>query len=259
MHLETLVAQLKADGFNFEPIIEDGKWRKVKDGNFRGSYGTRILQHGILVTVRSWDGTFQKTYTSTELNGSAGEAQEFIQTHIKEHDRAKQEINEAVAIKSQELWEASVKGDASLSPYLIRKNITDICGARLDAETNTVLRIKCQDIHGKIWGLQQIFASGDKKFTKGQKKEGTFHLIGEIKDILFIAEGFATAASVFLATNIATACAFDAGNLIKVAKAFREKYPHLKIIIAGDNDEKLTGQHAAEAAAKEVDPHCFLD
>jgi putative DNA primase/helicase len=64
-----------------------------------------------------------------------------------------------------------------------------------------------------------------------------------------IAEGFATAAILHEATGQQVFIAFDAGNLINVAKLVRTKNPTAEIIIAGDNDESGTGQNAARAAA----------
>jgi len=49
--------------------------------------------------------------------------------------------------------------------------------------------------------------------------------------------------------NSKTFIAFDAGNLINVAKIVRAKNPDADIIIMGDNDLSGTGQDAAKRAA----------
>jgi len=76
-----------------------------------------------------------------------------------------------------------------------------------------------------------------------------------------IAEGFATAATIREATGLAVAVAFDSGNLLEVARAFRERDPQRPIVIAADNDHHLplkevplpnVGQVKAAAAAEAV-------
>lgn len=96
------------------------------------------------------------------------------------------------------------------------------------------------------------------------EKRGNFCLLGdEGKDLsqveIVICEGYATGASIHMATGAPVAVAFDAGNLKPVAKAIREKYPNAAITICADNDhgrEQETGRNvgveAARDAAREV-------
>ena len=75
------------------------------------------------------------------------------------------------------------------------------------------------------------------------KKQGNFHLLGakklnsSIKEV-FVCEGFATAASVYQATNKPTIMGVDAGNLEIVITNIRQKFPKMEITIAADNDIK---------------------
>lgn len=257
-----LRARLFEDGFNFEPILDDN-WHKIKDP-IRGRYATRIFPNGVICTVMSWDEEFKKVYKVFENNyenGATSDVDSFVKKQIEETNQIKKEANEKAKLEALTIWnEQSLERDLADidSPYLRAKGLgSKLFGARLDARTGTQLLVPCHDTNGTLWGIQRIYATGDKTFLKGQRKEGCFHLIGVPTNRLYIAEGFATGASVHLATGTAVAIAFDAGNLKRVARAFRQKYPQLEIIIAGDNDEKLTGQHAAEAAAKEVSGHFF--
>lgn len=265
-YLEDLRAKLVEDGFHFEPNLDDG-WHKIKEP-IRGSYATRRFPNGVVMTIQSWDGDYKKVYRcfdNNNLNGEAGEVDEFVKKQTEEAKRIKEEANAKAALEAETIWNDSVDGRPEDIPYLVTKRLNNTFGARTDRDTRASLKIPCRDISGKIWGIQTIYASGDKKFIKGQRKEGTFFLVGGDlgsentgdKKILYIAEGFATAASVHIATQKPVVTAFDAGNLKRVARAFRDKYPRLTIIIAGDNDEKLTGQKAAESAAKEVNGHFF--
>ena len=93
-----------------------------------------------------------------------------------------------------------------------------------------------------------LLATMGKKVLKGGKKGGCYAVIPGNRSAVYIAEGFATAASVAEATGCETVIAFDAGNLPKVAKAIRKRFSG-QIVIAADCDE--TGLKAAEEAALE--------
>ena len=67
--------------------------------------------------------------------------------------------------------------------------------------------------------------------------KGCYYPIGGAPDkILYVAEGFATAATVHEATGSAVAVAFNANNLKPVAIALRAKFPNLEIVICADDD-----------------------
>ena len=55
-------------------------------------------------------------------------------------------------------------------------------------------------------------------------------------DIIYIGEGLATCAAVYDALAKPVVCAFDAGNLIHVAKRIKREYPNAEIILLADND-----------------------
>ena len=111
--------------------------------------------------------------------------------------------------------------------------------------------------------MQYIQPDGTKRFAAGGKKEGCFHPVGGSRGMdevlkvpaIVIAEGYATAASLAKELGFATIAAFDSGNVVHVAEAFREKYPEKAILIAGDDDRHLPtnpGRAKAELAAKKV-------
>src|SRR5690606_3994669 len=72
-------------------------------------------------------------------------------------------------------------------------------------------------------------------------KSGNYHLVGVPRDIILVAEGYATAASLFEATGIATAVAFDAGNLAPVCKNLRRRYKRARLLICADDDTWTDG------------------
>ena len=139
--------------------------------------------------------------------------------------------------------------------YLAKKGVPGI-GVREDENGN--LLVPGYDTEGHIHTLQTISLDG-KQFEAGSRKKGTFFPIdpeGSLgQDVILIAEGYATAASVHLATGKPVVAAFDAGNLEPVAVALREKYPNAPIAILADNDHGLfvnVGVEKASLAAKAV-------
>ena len=152
--------------------------------------------------------------------------------------------------------------------YLERKQVVGL-GVRYAPRKNAML-VPMRDASDRIVGLQAIFAERqahlddrDKTYwPKGMAKEGAFHLMGshpEPGEVLLVCEGYATGASLHMATGLAVALAFDAGNLLAVAEIMRERFPGRGLIICADDDWKTTrpdkvtpynpGREKAEAAA----------
>lgn len=165
-----------------------------------------------------------------------------------------------------ECW--GLASDAGASPYLERKGV-QAHGVRFTADGWLVIPMR--DAAGQLWNVQRIApakpADGgpDKLFLTGGRKAGLWHMLGDLGTdeagvpVLLIAEGYATAASVHQATGLPVAVAFDAGNLVHVAKALHELHPAALIAIAGDDDQatktrtgRNPGRLAATAAARAV-------
>lgn len=151
-------------------------------------------------------------------------------------------------------------------PYLKRKNVAPY-GVRLNTSGPLTLFggepkqlwsakghliVPLRDIDGTLLGAQSIAENGRKVFPRGAALRGGHHLIGQADTTrpLLIAEGYATAATLHEATRLPVAAAFSAGNLEPVARAYRERYPDLRLIIAGDNDSRREGAIGADGRAK---------
>ncbi|AZE46983.1 DNA primase, phage associated [Pseudomonas chlororaphis] len=132
------------------------------------------------------------------------------------------------------------------SAYLDRKQIVGL-KVRYAPRTGAVLVPMC-NVRDQIVGLQVIYPGAqpetgrDKSYWPyGMAKEGSFHLIGphpEPGEPVLVCEGYATGTSLHMATSLTVAIAFDAGNLLAVAKAMRERFPGRPIIICRDDDWK---------------------
>ena len=175
----------------------------------------------------------------------------------QEQERAK--AHEAVAQRCQAMWDSF--SWASSSPYLERKGVSAF-GLKED-QGNLIVPLK--NAEGQLRGFQAIAPDGQKTFARGMEKKGNFHLLGaDEKDLsqgeILLCEGYATGASLHMATGKAVAVAFDSGNLLPVAEAIRAKYPNAAITICADNDHSIqregkpynVGLEKAKMAAQKV-------
>lgn len=148
------------------------------------------------------------------------------------------------------------------SPYLQRKGV-GAHGVRVLGDGT--LLVPMRDGAGELRNLQRIAPvkpKGDtpeKRFMPGGRKTGLFHLIGAMEGAgtLLLGEGYATCASVHEASGLPVAVAFDAGNLVHVAKALVELAPGARLLVCGDDDRETEvrtgtnpGRKKAESAAK---------
>jgi putative DNA primase/helicase len=83
---------------------------------------------------------------------------------------------------------------------------------------------------GQMVGLQQIDPAGEKRFTLGCKKLGSSHRIHGTGGAI-LCEGYATGASIHMATGRPVVIAFDCGNLPHAARYYDDIS-----LIAADND-----------------------
>lgn len=285
---------LEADASGHPMVDYDGGIVRVGVDGKKGKSGWyRVNPHTMVVTYGDWSrgdegetfnidfsnspkgqeyGERSKSYRVAsgflaKLNGETVDAR-MEEEHKKNADRINEEFTHSKFAYDEH-------------PYLLKKGVRNHY-LRIDKMGN--LLIPMRDIDGKLWSVQRIRKDGSKQFgtirTKEEKangispktrKKGTFALVGSKNiestrgDYLVIAEGYATAATIFEATNIPTVVAFDAGNLMDVAIAIKKKFPGKKIIFAADNDIKNNiwvqedravenvGIEKAIAAAKKTD------
>ena len=161
---------------------------------------------------------------------------------IRAHNEAEQARRwQAAAKLAISIWNhASPVGDNH--PYLQRKEVPAI-GLRQTEDGRLIVPVL--NPSGRIQSLQFILPEKpvegtDKFFLKGGKTSGGFFSIpaknGTRDGPLLIAEGYATGASLHLATGYAVLIAFNAGNLEAVARTARARYPDREIMLCADND-----------------------
>ncbi|WP_455228191.1 MuF-C-terminal domain-containing protein [Kingella denitrificans] len=157
------------------------------------------------------------------------------------------------------VWEnANTRPADAGFPYLSDKGITDpavLANARINRfKDEDRLVIPMYDRPNHIVNRQAIDANGGKFFLPGGEVGGAYGKIAAPNSDwtggVYLAEGFATAASIHMATGKPVVIAFNAGNLPKVAVKMAQILPeNAPVYIAADNDASQTGiKKAAEAA-----------
>lgn len=165
-----------------------------------------------------------------------------------EQDRIK--AQDAAAKRAARIWAGqSVDRDC---PYLDRKQVQNF-GCKINGKGN--LLVPLFDVDGNLWNIQEIHADGHKPYLKGGRVNDCFYMIGQIVsgfEIVSVVEGYATGASVFMATGYTTIVTFQAGNIDKVAAALYGKYPNLSFAYCADDDSHSNPPNAGLNAANKA-------
>lgn len=252
-----------------DDIIADGKLHRAHvDGDRKGSRNAWYCLHaddgrpaGAFGCNRrygndqkfTWAAKATKPLTTAERR----ELRERMERQKQEREEAELARHAAAAAEAQRIWDAA--HDCAEHPYLARKQVKSHglrvgVWEKVDPETGEVRLISERALLVPIWGpgkvihsLQAIFPSKllgdrDKDYLTGGNKAGHFYSIGKPvkvdgKLVIVICEGYATGASIHEATGHAVIVAFDAGNLLPVARAIRQRFPDALIIAAADNDQ----------------------
>lgn len=269
-HILAFREAMAAEGIRYSgPIEADGKFHRVAgDEDRKGSRNVWYILH---MDERPAGGFgWNKLGNETKFSWSAKGLTPLTDAERAEMKRkaaaakAQAEAEEvarqaAARSRAETLWAGAAP--AASHPYLDRKKV-QAYGLRVgpwiklrrDGSPVTVhpnaLLIPMVAAKDEIWALQAVFPEKielmgelrDKDFIGGARKKGLYHPIGrpgEVDGRLLIgfAEGYATAAAVHEATGLGVMTCFDAGNLLHVARIFREKFPAARLVFFADNDQ----------------------
>lgn len=244
-----------ASGGGFDAGAVGGTWRSIKAG---GGVGVSTLlylaqQHGFKLPRKGQD---SKPVSAAERQRQDDERRQRQQAE----DAAIQAAQEAAAGEAEVLWASA--SETGSSAYLVRKGVQGF-GVRYGADG--WLFVPLCDADGRLWNVQRIAptkpAQGtDKLLCKGGRKSGLWHMLGaellaELGGdaVILVAEGYATASSLHMATGLPVVVAFDAGNLLPVCKALHALHPSALLVVCGDDDaatQARTGRNAGRAKAE---------
>jgi putative DNA primase/helicase len=227
-------------GTKGKPGIDKSGWYLVfGDGVPAGRFG--CWRAGIEATFRADIG---RKLTQTEEMSHAKRLAEAKALRDAALERQHQVASETV----EKIWTGA---QAALPdhPYLAKKGI-GVHGARATGDGRLVVPL--YDADGTLSSLQYIDHEGGKLYHAGGQTGGKYWVVGSSDEpgILYIAEGFATAATVFETTNRPCVVAYSASNLVPVTGKLREMHGAAQeIVIVADNDASGVGQRYAEQAS----------
>lgn len=163
-------------------------------------------------------------------------------------DKERERTREVAGSVVDKIWTDA--GAASPDhPYLKAKGI-DAHGARVTGDGRLIVPMYNGD--GELSSLQYISSDGEKRYHSGGATKACFWSIGtDSAKVVYLAEGFATAATIHEATGAQCFIAYSASNLVHTAQYLREQQQHGNLVIVADNDASRVGlNHAEQAAAK---------
>lgn len=263
---DDVLGQLRDAGLILDTLDTTGRMVRCKVEGTREKRGWYVLHElntsggDVLVvgTFGVWRGN-ENGATRVELRKRdsefTAEQREALKRRLAEDRRRAEDARRRDAARAAQVattaWEkAKPEGE---SDYLAAKGVQGF-GLRYGATGVAV--VPMLDTNGAIHGLQLLrstkLAEQQRKPAKefwpaGLAKKAHFHLIGGTPQwILLIAEGYATAATLHMATGYPVAVAFDAGNLMPVAAALARRYRGVKILVCGDDDVLQKCRHCRE-------------
>ena len=210
----------------------------IYQGNDSGKISVKVNRDGKAVTI------------SAEDRAAIAARQKANMARLKAMREAEQD---KAALAAGSAWRKYLPDGES--DYLVRKGVQAF-GLRFSPSGNGTVAVPMMDGAGKVWGLQLIRGKNrptgklEKEYwPKKLAKQGHYHLIGPIpKGVVLIAEGYATAATLYQATGLPVVVAFDAGNLQPVAQSISKTYRGSKIVVCADDDYLTTGNPGVTAA-----------
>jgi len=214
------------------PSGKFGDWRSGEEYSFRANIGRQLTMIEELAIKKRMDDA--KKEREAELN--------------KKHEQA--------AVTVQTLWDNCQDADPR-HPYLVRKGVKPH-GIKMDS--NGTLLLPLLNVEGTLATVQYITIDGEKKYHPGGQAGGCGWWLGNLENAqkVYIAEGFATAATIFEETGRPVVIAYSAGNLMAMGKMIRGLLPKAVITFVADNDNpnpktgENTGVVKAQKAAEAI-------
>ena len=120
--------------------------------------------------------------------------------------------------------------------YLNNKQVGSFGSREYRSKKRHLLVNPMRNFNREVVGLQLIYPNGFKRYAKGSQSKQVYFGLGQPNGLFFIAEGYATGATIHAVTGHAVVVCFSAGNIKDAAIYLKRAYPDSQIIIAADND-----------------------
>jgi putative DNA primase/helicase len=163
-----------------------------------------------------------------------------------ERDLARQRKAEIAASTVETIWRDAI-GASPDHPYLKRKGIHPH-GARLTGDGRLIVPLYGAD--GELASLQYI-SDDEKRYHQGGTTKSCSWTLGEVTPgPIFVAEGYATAATIHEISGRPCVIAYSANNLPEIVGQLREAHGQTQeIVIVADNDSSGVGRNKADQAS----------
>ncbi|WP_312548160.1 DUF5906 domain-containing protein [Massilia sp.] len=208
-----------------------------------GAYGIWQGQDPNTVPVTiDWEGV-------TPAERAEAERKQAEQQRLAEERKAR--AAELAANRARIDWRGAVEASHA---YLERKRVGTE-GTRVMASGQLLVPARKYTRSGAtLAALQRIEPDGSKRFSIGADMVGACCLLGTASDLtplIEIGEGYATCETVRMATDFdtPTMVAFNAGNLMAVAKQLRRDFPAAHLLFLADDDMRLVPRLAESLLA----------
>jgi len=243
---DDIIGDGKIHRFSSSGKPRDNAGRYIFHDDDRPAGWFKCMREGIEAT---WTSKQEREFTAEEK----AEWRRRMDAARAQRDAEAAVLRDEAAKKAASMWAAASDATERGHPYTARKQVSGI-GARVMRD---MLLIPLRHGPGALVGLQIIQPDGGKKFLTGTPKAGAYTVLGKPARTgpVIICEGWATGASIHMATGWCVVVAFDAGNLEAVAKKIRAALPEAAITIAADDDawtEGNPGVSAANQAARAI-------
>ena len=180
---------------------------------------------------QAWRANVGRQYTPAEEMAFARRMAEAAS--VREAERAK--LQDAVSDTVEAIWSACTPA-APDHPYLARKGVKTH-GARVTGDGRLVVPMYAPD--GHLSSLQYIDTDGGKLYHAGGKTSGCSWAVGspDGHGVTYIAEGFATSATVAEATGGRCVVAYSASNLpVDAGQVHESMGKGHRIVVVADRD-----------------------
>jgi len=252
MNLQDAFSEIsKQLGSDIQPFPMDGELKRFKGPKNKYPFwaiGREWDYKGnsyIVIKYGDWRNGSVFTWKNYGLKGQSKsfvkKEREAWEEIIEKEKTAAKEKHESCVKKWKPLFKAAKKS-TEVHEYLASKDVESNHLAKINS--HGTLLIPAYNENGFV-GCQMIFKSEEtqefvKYYTTGIEKKGSFHPIGKIKGAkyIYVAEGFATAASIYEITKVPCVVAWDCNNLYPAIETIRKFNPKCRIIIACDKDVK---------------------
>lgn len=191
---------------------------------------------------QTWRANVQRELTAAEQMAHTRRMEEAKRAR----DAEKAKAQEVAADTVEQIWERAQAATTD-HPYLERKGI-GVNGARVSGDGRLV--VPMYDTSGALASLQYISHDGQKRFHMSGKTDGCFWIVGDPDDAktIYVAEGFATAATISEQALAPCVVSYSAANLPAAAGMAKQVCPNADMVTVADNDEGGIGQRYAEQA-----------